>query len=150
MEKQVVVGAPVAEVWAAWTTAEGCATFFAPRARVRAEPGGPYELLFDDEQPPGKQGSEGCVVLEVEPERRLAFSWNNPPHLAAIRDRHTRVDLRLAPEDAGRTRVTLVHSGFGAGGEWDQAHAYFERAWDIVARRLAVRFERGPIDWRAP
>ena len=34
IEKQAVVGAPIAEVWKAWTTSEGVKSFFAPDAKV--------------------------------------------------------------------------------------------------------------------
>lgn len=46
------------------------------------------------------------------------------------------------------TRATLHHTGWGGGGEWDQAHAYFECAWGGVLANLKQRFEQGPIDWK--
>jgi len=47
--------------------------------------------------------------------------------------------------------VALVHDGWGEGGEWDAAFAYFERAWPrVVLPRLRYRFEYGPIDWAHP
>ena len=45
------------------------------------------------------------------------------------------------------TRVRLHHVGWGDGGEWDQAHGYFTRAWGQVLGQLRRRFESGPIDW---
>ena len=42
-----VINAPVAEVWKAWTTAEGIESFFAQKAaQVVPEPGGAFELWF--------------------------------------------------------------------------------------------------------
>jgi len=46
-----------------------------------------------------------------------------------------------------QTRVTLHHTGWGDGGEWDKAYAYFDRAWGNVLPNLAKRFETGPVDW---
>jgi hypothetical protein len=38
-----------------------------------------------------------------------------------------------------------------AGGEWDQAYEYFQRAWNrVVLPRLKYRFAVGPIDWQHP
>jgi hypothetical protein len=41
----------------------------------------------------------------------------------------------------------LHHTGWGEGGEWDQAYAYFDRAWGNVLANLKKRFETGPVDW---
>jgi hypothetical protein len=39
--------------------------------------------------------------------------------------------------------------GWGEGGQWDQAYAYFDRAWGHVLANLVKRWETGqPIDWR--
>ena len=45
------------------------------------------------------------------------------------------------------TRVTLHHTGWGDGDEWDKAYAYFDRAWTNVLANLKKRFETGPYDW---
>ena len=49
--------------------------------------------------------------------------------------------------DGKSTRVTLHHTGWGDGGEWDQTYAYFDRAWGNVLGNLKKRFETGPQDW---
>jgi hypothetical protein len=53
-------------------------------------------------------------------------------------------------ELAEQTKVRLTHLGWGEGGEWDQAFAYFTQAWQVVLGRLAHRFSVGPIDWNNP
>jgi hypothetical protein len=81
----------------------------------------------------------------------LAFTWNAPPHLSEVRGQLTHVLIRLQPLGERRTRVTLVHSGWGEGGQWDEAFQYFERAWaHIVLPRLRYRFSVGPVDWDNP
>ena len=148
---EVVVAAPIEQVWEAWTTSAGAESFFAPRARVEARPGGRYEMLFLLDAPPGGQGSEGMIVLAVQAPRLLAFTWNAPPHLPQARGQMTHVVIRLAPAGDGATRVTLRHDGWGEGGEWDAAFAYFERAWNrTVLPRLRHRFAVGPVDWADP
>ena len=144
--KEVVVNAPVAEVWKVWTTTEGVVTFFAPRAHVELRAGGPYELYFDAAQPKGLQGSEGCTVVKFQPMEKLVFTWNHPPFLS-IRNELTRVTLTFHEIATGRTRVSLRHTGWKEGVEWDQSFAYFDRAWTKVLANLDHRFTTGPIDW---
>ncbi|HEX9775150.1 MAG TPA: aminoacyl-tRNA hydrolase [Actinomycetota bacterium] len=146
----VWVRAAPPEVFRAWTTAEGARTFFAPDARIELTPGGAYEIVFLPDNPPGERGSEGCTVVAFEPDRFLVFTWNAPPSIPTVRAarRKTRVEVRLEREGEG-TRVSLAHVGWGKGEDWDEAFAYFERAWDTVLGRLARRFAEGPIDWDA-
>lgn len=148
VRKEAIVVGPVADVWRAWTTVEGVTSFFAPAARIALEPRGPYEILFDLDEEPGRQGSEGCTVVAFEPERYLVFTWNAPPHIPTVRaGRKTRVEVRFEPVAPDRTRVTLAHTGWGVGADWDETFIYFERAWDVVLERLKRRFTDGPINW---
>lgn len=148
---EIDVPAPVTQVWQAWTTREGAESFFAPRCTIDLKPGGAYEMLFDLDAEPGKQGGEGMVVMAIQPERMLAFTWNAPPHLPSVRGQMTHVVIRLFETDTGHTRVTLRHDGWGEGSEWDAAFQYFSRAWaGVVLPRLKHRFESGPVDWTNP
>ena len=145
---EIEVPASVADVWSAWTTHSGITSFFAPACRVELRPGGPYEIYFTPESPPGERGAEGTRVLAFQPEKMLAFTWSAPPHLPDVRRQRTSVVVRLRRCGEGRTRVTLTHSGWGEGGEWDLAFDYFSRAWrEVVLPRLRRRFDTGPIDW---
>lgn len=149
IELSVVVSAPVAEVWKAWTTSEGIVSFFAPEARVEARPDGAFAIIIDPYAAPGLQGADDMKVLAVEHEQLLSFTWNAPPSLPQARQQRTVVVLRFAPE-AGGTRLTLSHLGWGSSGEWPKARAYFERAWPNVLKQLQQRFETGRTqDWTA-
>jgi uncharacterized protein YndB with AHSA1/START domain len=148
---ETIVAAPLGQVWEAWTTAEGAATFFAPRCHIDLWPHGRYEMLFDLEAEPGKQGGEGMIVLAVQPCEMLSFTWNAPPELSGVREQMTHVMVRLHKVTGTETRVVLRHDGWGSGAEWDAAYRYFERAWKkVVLPRLKHRFESGPIDWEHP
>ena len=58
-----VIPAGIDKVWEAWTTEEGVKTFFAPGCNIDIFPGGPYELFFNLDAEPGKQGSEGVTGI---------------------------------------------------------------------------------------
>jgi uncharacterized protein YndB with AHSA1/START domain len=151
VEGEVVVDAPIEQVWQAWTTREGAETFFAPRCIIDLRPGGKYEMLFDLEAEPGKQGGEGVVLLAIQPPRMLSFSWNAPPELAEIRKQRTHVTVLLESLGPAQTKVMLRHDGWGEGAGWDAAFEYFERAWKrVVLPRLKYRFAAGPVDWDRP
>lgn len=144
---EICVPAELPEVWQAWTTEEGVRTFFAQACKIELRPGGPYEMYFLPEGQEGTRGGEGCRVLAVQAQQMLSFTWNAPPSLSEVRGQYTHVVVRFR-EDPQGTCVTLIHDGWGKGGEWDQAFGYFDAAWKrVVLPRLKYRFEHGPVDW---
>ncbi|WP_425261830.1 SRPBCC family protein [Rubrivivax sp. RP6-9] len=149
LDKSVVVNATLDQAWQAWTTREGIVSFFAPDARVEARPGGPFEIYIDPGGAPGMKGADDMRVLAVQPKQLLSFEWNAPPHLPEARQQRTVVILRFEPVTDTSTRVRLHHVGWGDGGQWDQAYAYFDRAWGNVLANLQKRFDSGPVDWTA-
>ena len=131
------------QVWQAWTTEEGATNFFAPACHIDLRVGGAYEMYFDLEAPVGEQGGEGMQLLAIEPERLLSFTWNAPPHLKSVRGQQTAVTIRFYPLPGGRTRVVLIHSGWGEGDEWDEAFAYFGHVWQTVVLKRLQAFLAG-------
>jgi uncharacterized protein YndB with AHSA1/START domain len=145
---EAVVDAAIADVWDAWTTPDGARSFFAPECSIDLRVGGVYEMYFDLDAAPGLRGGEGMRILALQPPTMLSFTWNAPPDLPEVRGQHTTVVVRLEAVDASHTRVRLTHSGWGSGGEWDAAYAYFEGAWkQVVLPRLQRRFASGPLHW---
>jgi uncharacterized protein YndB with AHSA1/START domain len=151
IQSKIEIPAPLGEVWTAWTTESGAKTFFAPECSLDLRPLGAYEMYFDLEAEPGLQGGEGCRVLAVQPMAMLSFTWNAPPHLPEVRGQYTHVVVRFKTVSETATGVSLVHAGWGEGGQWDQAFDYFNSAWKkVVLPRLAYRFTVGPVDWSSP
>ena len=147
IDKAVVVNASLDEVWQAWTTREGIVSFFAPDAKIEARVGGAFEVYVDPGAPAGMKGADDMRFLALQPKQMISFDWNAPPHLAEARQQRTFVIVRFAPITDKSTRVSLHHTGWGEGGEWDKAYAYFKGAWQNVLKNLQKRFETGPIDW---
>ena len=147
IDKTVEVNASVDDVWDAWTTRAGIVSFFAPDAKIEPRVGGAFEVYIDPEAPPGSRGADDMRFMALQPKRMLSFTWNAPPHLPEARAQRTLVVLRLQPIGDKQTRVTLHHVGWGDGGEWDQAYAYFDKAWGGVLANLRKRFDHGPQDW---
>jgi uncharacterized protein YndB with AHSA1/START domain len=148
---EVVVDAPLDEVWDAWTTKEGLESFFASQCNIDLRVGGVFEILFNPNAPEGERGAEDTEIMAFQPRKMLAFTWNAPPSIPEIRRHRTHVVIRLSERPSGRTKVTLFHDGWGEGERWDKAFEYFVGAWNqIVLPRLCHRFEHGPVDWDNP
>lgn len=147
IDKEVVVAAPIEAVWQAWTTKAGIESFFAPEAEVDARVGGAFHIHIDPLAAPGAKGADDMRYMALQKPTMVSFDWNAPPRLAEIRQQRTFVVVRLADIDGKTTRVRLHHVGWGDGGQWDQTHAYFDRAWGNVLANLKKRFETGPVDW---
>jgi uncharacterized protein YndB with AHSA1/START domain len=146
--KDVIVKAPAADVWKAWTTNEGIQSFFAPEAFVEPRAGGMFHIHFNPYAPAGFKGADDMRVLAVQEGKMLSFTWNAPPSFPGVRPQHTYVTVRLKPLSDNETRVTLVHGGWGDGGQWDPVYDYFDKAWDRVLGNLQKRFAEGPMDWK--
>lgn len=147
LDKQVVVKATPEQAWAAWTTREGITSFFAPDAEIDARVGGAFHIFIDPLAQPGSRGADDMRYMALQPPRMLSFDWNAPPSLSEARRQRTFVVVRIEPVSATETRVSLHHTGWGDGGEWDKTYLYFDKAWDKVLGNLQARFEQGPIDW---
>ena len=147
LDKEVVIAATVDQAWDAWTTREGIISFFAPDARIDPKVGGAFQIYIDPLAEPGKRGADDMRFMALQPKKMLSFDWNAPPSLPAAREQRTFVVLRFEPVGERETKVTIHHTGWGDGGEWDKAYAYFDRAWGNVLANLKKRFETGPIDW---
>jgi uncharacterized protein YndB with AHSA1/START domain len=148
IDKSVEVAASLDEAWAAWTTREGIVSFFAPDAKVEPRVGGAFSIHFDPGAPAGSKGADDMRFMALQPKQMLSFEWNAPPFLPDARAQRTFVIVRFEPLGERSTRVMLHHTGWGQGGEWDKAYAYFDRAWGNVLGNLKQRFERGPQDWK--
>jgi uncharacterized protein YndB with AHSA1/START domain len=141
------VAAPVADVWTAVSTTDGLRTFFSSGASIELVTFGHFVHHFTEEAPSGKADLTGNLVLAVQPDRLLTFTWDAPPKYPSVRAQRTVFEIRLAPDGAAQTRVTFTQSGFGNGGEWDGTFEYFRGGWALVAAALQYRFDVGPINW---
>ena len=127
---EIDIEAEPAEVWRTLVEPAQLDRWIADRASVEPEVGGAYDFGWD----------HGPMrILELDPERRLAYSWRRPG------DPDTVVTWELEGS-GGRTHLTLVHSGFvdarSAGGYqvgWSAFLASFKRMHEIEGRWRPVQ-----------
>lgn len=148
LRKEVTVSATLEEVWVAWTTSEGIASFFSPESNIELRVGGPYELFMGgkearDER--GKSGTQGCKLLSYLPKEMLSFEWNFPPEIPSLRYRDAKTHVVLLFDEVGRgmVRVRFAQLGWQEGEDWEQGYAYFDSAWTWVFEQLQKHFAGG-------
>ena len=148
---EIVVNAAVEKVWQAWTTRDGIRSFFAPGCDIDVRVLGKYDILFAPTAPAGLRGAEDNLILAIQEGKMLSFTWDAPPDFPDIRKQRTSVVLRFAQIDKNKTKLSLTHSGWGEGDDWNKVYAYFIVAWgEVVLPFLKHSLEIGPIDWKNP
>jgi uncharacterized protein YndB with AHSA1/START domain len=129
------IKAPPERVFAAWTRPELLSRWFGPhhvmvaRAEIDARVGGSFRIEMVEDG--GARHQVGGTYTEVEPSRRLAFTWA----WLSMPERQSRVtvEFRALPEG---TEVTLVHDRF-ADAETATRH---RRGWTESLERLEREF----------
>ena len=140
---EVVVPAPIAQVWDAFTTPAGMQSWLAPQARVQLAPGGDWRALF-----PGHAEAGGNIVA-FQPDTLLVLSAMAPEAYPAVRRDRTLAVFTFAPHGDAETTVHLAQTGWKDGDEWDRAYAYLTTGNTQLLESLYQRFATGKgTDWR--
>ena len=89
--------------------------------------------------------------MGIDAQKNLAFEFLAPPQFPNARRVPTRVDVKFEEVlSGGLVKVSLVHSGFREGEEWDECLDFFNWSWDLVLGRFQYTFPNGPLDWNRP
>lgn len=127
LEETIALDARVDVVWRALTDAEELVRWFPLAAKVEPGVGGTMSLSW------GGQAGETVAIEVWEPNRRLRTV--NRRVLAGGGMVEIAVDY-LIQGQGGQTTLRVVHSGFGAGAEWDQEYDGTVRGWRYELRGL--------------
>lgn len=151
LQLSIVVNATPAQVWDAFTTAEGYRAWVAPAAAVDLRIGGDIEASYD---PAAKIGGPDNIrnrIVAYVPQRLLSFRNVQAPKALPHRELFGEIVTTLEIEDlgAGRSRVSLTAVGYGPGEGFDVLYRHFEWGNAYSLNELKKRFETGPIDWAA-
>jgi uncharacterized protein YndB with AHSA1/START domain len=97
-----------------------------PAAKVSMEPGIDGRLI--EERPDGQRHVWGTITRWAPPEV-MAFTW----HVGREPDTAQLIELSFEEVDAGRTLVTLTHSGWERLGEAaEESRNSYDRGWETV------------------
>ena len=141
-DMSIDIDAPANVVWSALTEARELTHWFPLEARVVPGEGGSMHWEWG-----GDWGGESKIAA-WEPNRRLklvetrqGFDADGKPLDRAGDHRDLVVEVTLESH-AGTTRVRLVHSGFGAGADWDDELDGVSNGWQIELRCLKDYVEK--------
>jgi uncharacterized protein YndB with AHSA1/START domain len=149
---EAIVNAPVAKVWAAFTTDAGFESWATPMAHVTPGNGGMIEASY---LPTSKIGDPENI------RNRMVVYW--PNHLLVLHNEHAPKNGPFKPEiidkirtviefqdmGDGRTRVIESGIGYGEGPDFDSMYAHFRDGNAEEFGLLAKSFISGPVDWKA-
>ena len=128
-----------ARVFEAWTSPEVLRRWWgagpdwtSPAVEIDLRPGGRYRLSMQD--PSGVVRSVGGEYVEVDPPRRLVYTWTWESH-GAENDAATLVTVEFREVTPGQTAVILTHTGFADGDRRD----LHREGWELCIANLATR-----------
>ena len=110
------------------------------KADVVMEPGGKFELFWTpDDLDLTNNSTYGCKVLAVDKPNYLNIEWKGNAEQKSFMNSVrplTNVTVIFTKMDSTRTKVTLVHTGWRLGEEWEAARLYFTNAWSGALMEL--------------
>jgi uncharacterized protein YndB with AHSA1/START domain len=139
-----IVDAPVAEVWAAWTTSAGLRAWLAPHADVELRVGA---LMRTNYSPNGSLGDASTIenrILSFEPERMLSIQVARAPadFPFKVEVANMWTVLYFEPMTEDKTRIRIVGLGFTPSEQSQKMKMFFERGNAYTLAQLQKRFRR--------
>ena len=123
---------PPKKVWRALTDPALLAEWLLPAIDLKLEPGTAFR--FKTQPYPGWDGTVNCRFVEIEPHRKLTYTWS-VPFLDTV------VTFTLTPTASG-TRLSLVQSGFKPDQKRESGGARY--GWKMMGGKLVDLLARIP------
>ena len=153
LHQSVIVPAPIAQVWTAFTTTDGYRAWAAPVAQIDFRVGGIVEASYSADARIGEPGNIRNEIVAYAPERMFALrNRQAPPDVPFDVPTFQSLQTVVLFDDLGgtRTRVTIVQPGYREGEAYDRTYKFFEWGNGATLVALRDRFARGSTDWRKP
>ena len=124
---------PPEKVWRALTDPALLSEWLLPVIDLKLHPGASF--AFKTQPHPGWDGTVDCQLLEIEPMRKLSYTWVVGEMLDTV------VTFTLTPTPSG-TRMSLVQSGFKPDQKKNFGGARY--GWKMMGGKLVDLLERIP------
>ena len=121
---------PPEKVWRALTEPALLAEWLLPVFELKLQEGAAFK--FKTQLYPGWDGVVDCTMLEIEPRKKLSYTWG-VPFLATV------VTFTLTPTASG-TRLSLVQSGFKEDQKREFGGARY--GWNLMGGKLVDLLDR--------
>jgi uncharacterized protein YndB with AHSA1/START domain len=147
---ELIVPAPVAQVYAAVAGPAGWRTWAVPHAWTSADDPTVMETSYSPNARAGNPGNIRQRFLLQVPNRLVAWRTIHAPPGFPHAELFYRVThlFELEPSGAG-TRVRLTGVGYPAGAAGDTLVGFFREGNRATLEQLRTRFVSGPVDWAA-
>lgn len=136
LEEEIFIGKPVAQVFAAWTSAKALAEWFAPMAIRKPDVvldfrvGGRYSIRMPLSD--GQVFTTAGVFEEIVINKRIVMTWR----CDAFPDPDTRVNVQFIAREKGTT-VRIVHEVFVS----PDTCANHKHGWQLCLAELKVMLD---------
>jgi uncharacterized protein YndB with AHSA1/START domain len=128
---EVVIGTTLEMAFEAVTKASEMREWLCDEARTEVWPGGRVEVRWNS----GYRAEGSFTCLDAP--HRAAWTWRGTGEPG-----ETAVEFSFEAADDG-VQVTLVHSGFGVGDEWERAISESDKGWEGGLENLKSTLETG-------
>ncbi len=148
---EMVIDAPVKNVWEAFTTDAGFASWAAPVAHVTLGNDGMIEASYSLTAKIGDPDNIRNRIVAYLPERLLVLANDHAPAGApfdAAAFSKIRTVLEFQDLGGGRTKVIESGVGYGDGPAFDSVYKHFRAGNAYEFQLLGNLFTRGPVDWK--
>jgi uncharacterized protein YndB with AHSA1/START domain len=100
-----------------------------------ARPGGKYAITFEFPNNPEHNMKHDGEYIEVVQDQKVSYTWDIPLGM-------TTVGFTMA-DKGGETELTLDHSGWGEGADWDASYGAHDMGWGGFLSNLKSFLEDG-------
>jgi uncharacterized protein YndB with AHSA1/START domain len=145
LQESVVVNAPVAALWKAFTDTDEFKKWNSPVAAIDLRVGGSLEASYDPKRKLGDPDNIKHRIITFLPERLIVFQNIQAPHELPNRElfQQTVTVLQYEPLGASQTRVTLSSTGYGAGDGFARLYTFFADDNAELLEKLKKTYEAG-------
>ena len=144
LEHQATVDAPIADVWNAWTTDEGFASWAVAKAKIDLRIGGDMRTSYNAQSTLEDEHTIINRIISFEPQRMLSIQNVKAP--AGFKNaemfQNTWCVIYFDPILPDRTHIRIVGMGYGEGPEWDDLYGKFKAGNQWTLDKLRERFAR--------
>ncbi|GGF52019.1 SRPBCC family protein [Alteromonas lipolytica] len=131
----------VAEAFQCFTDVRRVCQWLTLEANITPQVAGEYELFWDPENK-NINSTIGCKITAISKNQLLAFEWKSPVMFKSFANTgdpltHVVVSFHSLGD---KTVIHLIHSGWRASPEWQEACAWQQRAWETAFDNLKSMF----------
>lgn len=139
LEQEIVIDAPVAELWSAYTTAEAWKKWVTPVVEIDFKINGTIKSHYD---PNAKIGDKGTIIIHILnyiPHQQITMQAEiaeNFPEFMKGEEKNLYSIVEFTPLDANSTKVSLYGIGYKNETQWHDLMKFFIQGNEMTLNNL--------------